>query len=180
MRCALAVFARRGLGRAAHAEIAKEAGVSVSTVFLYFPTRDELVAAVLDEVARFLTEMAERIHERGGDPRQIVVDHVSAFSDSVDSDPDVARVWLDWSTAVREEVWARYLELQERVVAIVATTIARGQRESSVASSVDPESDARLLVATAHMIALMKFGARPRAEIARFIDTAVTAALGQP
>ena len=40
------VFARRGLGAARHAEIAKEAGVSVPAVFFYFPTREELVTAV--------------------------------------------------------------------------------------------------------------------------------------
>jgi AcrR family transcriptional regulator len=53
MACALAVFARRGLGEARHAEIAAEAGVSVATVFVYFPTREALVDAVLDEVDGF-------------------------------------------------------------------------------------------------------------------------------
>jgi len=58
LRCAICVFARRGLGGARHAEIAREAKVSVPTVFFYFPTRDALVGAVLDEVARFFTEMS--------------------------------------------------------------------------------------------------------------------------
>ena len=51
MAVAIEVFARRGLGEARHAEIAAEAGVSVPTVFVYFPTRDALVHAVLDHVA---------------------------------------------------------------------------------------------------------------------------------
>ncbi|HEY2487591.1 MAG TPA: helix-turn-helix domain-containing protein, partial [Candidatus Binataceae bacterium] len=52
LRCALCVFARRGIGAARHAEIAREAKVSVPAVFFYFPTRQALVSAVLDEVAR--------------------------------------------------------------------------------------------------------------------------------
>ena len=38
------------------------ARVSVPTVFFYFPTREALVMAVLDDVARFLTDMAVTIH----------------------------------------------------------------------------------------------------------------------
>jgi TetR/AcrR family transcriptional regulator, hemagglutinin/protease regulatory protein len=39
LECAMRVFARRGLGSARHSEIAKEAKVSVPTVFFYFPSR---------------------------------------------------------------------------------------------------------------------------------------------
>ena len=39
---AIDVFAERGLGAARHAEIAERAGVAVSTVFVYFPTREEV------------------------------------------------------------------------------------------------------------------------------------------
>ena len=54
LACAMQVFARRGLGAARHAEVAATAGMSVATVFVYFPTRELLVKAVLDEVARFI------------------------------------------------------------------------------------------------------------------------------
>ena len=37
------VFARRGIGRGGHADIAEIAQVSVATVFNYFPTREDLV-----------------------------------------------------------------------------------------------------------------------------------------
>ena len=116
-QCAMRVFARRGLGGARHPEIAKEARVSVPTVFFYFPTREALVKAVLDEVARFLTEMAVDDSCSGaGDAAQIVLAHAKAFADSVDTHPDYARVWLDWSTAMREEIWPHYLEFQENIV----------------------------------------------------------------
>src|SRR5215831_11115554 len=64
LQCAMRVFARRGLGSARHAEIARAAKVSVPTVFFYFPTRTVLVSAVLEEVARFFTEMADRVHSQ--------------------------------------------------------------------------------------------------------------------
>ena len=60
LACALRVFARRGIGAAHHAEIAAAAGVSVPTVFVYFPTRAALVEAVLAEVERFYIARAEQ------------------------------------------------------------------------------------------------------------------------
>jgi TetR/AcrR family hemagglutinin/protease transcriptional regulator len=177
--CALRVFARRGLSGARHAEIAQEAGVSVSTVFVYFPTRADLVDAVLDEVARFLLELAERIHGEQTLPApDVILRHARAFADSVDSHPDHARVWLDWSTAIREEVWPRYLELQDRVVGILERTVRRGQREGTIPSHVDPEDDARLVVGAAHMLAQMKFTQLEPARVERFIRALVRAAIG--
>jgi len=174
----LAVFARRGLAGAHHAEIAAEAGVAVSTVFVYFPTREALVGAVLDEVERFLLDMAERAHSATGPSAQIFRTHVAAFAASVDTHRDRARVWLDWSTAIREDVWPRYLAFQERIIAILAATIERGQREGEISLKVDPEDDARLIVGAAHMITQMKFTDQPAAKVDHFIDTVLGAILG--
>lgn len=60
MEIALEVFAKRGIGRGGHADIAEIAQVSVATVFNYFPTREDLVDDVLTYVVRqfsnFLTD----------------------------------------------------------------------------------------------------------------------------
>lgn len=178
MRCAMRVFARRGLGAARHAEIAREAGVSVPAVFFYFPSREELVTAVLDEVDRFLMDMAERIHASDRPAPEILLEHARAFAASVDTHPDYARVWLDWSTAIREEIWPKYLDFQERMVAIIAETIRRWQNDRGIASDVDIEDDARLMVGSAHMVAQMKFTRVPPEKLEHFLRTLVSAALG--
>src|SRR5258708_34398162 len=85
LQCAIRVFARRGLGGAHHAEIAREARVSVPTVFFYFPTREALVMAVLDEVPKVLTQMTVTIHSGDRPAPQIVLAHAKAFADSVDT-----------------------------------------------------------------------------------------------
>src|SRR5215467_12379341 len=82
LRCALRVFARRGIGAARHAEIAREAKVSVPTVFFYFPTREALVREVLNEVARFFEAMTERIHASSRPAPEIVLEHGHAFLDA--------------------------------------------------------------------------------------------------
>jgi TetR/AcrR family hemagglutinin/protease transcriptional regulator len=177
LQCAIRVFARRGLGGAHHAEIGREARVSVPTVFFYFPTREALVTAVLDEVARFLTEMAVTIHSGAGDAAQIVLAHAQAFADSVDTHTDYARVWLDWSTAIREEIWPHYLEFQENIVAIIANTIRRWRVGRGITDD-DAEDDARLIVGSAHMIAQLKFTRCPPDKLDHFLRTLVRSTLG--
>jgi TetR/AcrR family hemagglutinin/protease transcriptional regulator len=177
LQCAIRIFARRGLGGAHHAEIAREARVSVPTVFFYFPTREALVMAVLDEVARFLTEMTVTIHSGGGDAPQIVLAHAKAFADSVDTHTDYARVWLDWSTAIREEIWPHYLEFQERIVAIIANTIRRWRLAREITDD-EAEDDARLIVGSAHMIAQLKFTRCPADKVDHFLRTLVRSTLG--
>src|SRR5882672_1941137 len=95
LRCAMRVFARRGLGSARHAEIARAARVSVPTVFYYFPTRKVLVSAVLEEVARFFTEMAETIHGKGGPAPELMLEHLRAFAEVVDTHPAHTRILLE-------------------------------------------------------------------------------------
>ncbi len=178
LQCAIRVFARRGLGAARHAEIAREAGVSVPAVFFYFPSREELVSAVLEEIERFLMDMAQRIHASERPAPEILLEHARAFAESVETHPDYARVWLDWSTSIREEIWQRYLDFQERMVAIITATIRRWQSERGVARDDDAEDDARLMVGSAHMVALMKFHRVPAPKLDHFLQTLVSAALG--
>jgi len=180
MACALKVFARRGLGEARHAEIAAEAGVSVATVFFYYPTREALVDAVLDAVDRFLIDMAAGVHAGAGPAEVVLLNHIRAFAASVDSSPSHARIWLDWSTAVREQVWQRYLEFLDRMLAIVRRTLERGQREGAISQRSDPDDQARLLVGSAHMLALMKFAGSPPDKLEHFFATLMEAVIGRP
>lgn len=180
LECALEVFARRGFGRAGHAEIAEAAGVAVSTVFLYFPTRPELIAAVLEEVGSFYRELAMRIHSQEKPCRVIMSEHRAAFLDSVDSKPLHARIALDWSTAVREEVWPQYVAFLDELVANHMRTIRRGQAVGEVPGHVDPETAARMLIGTAQLTAQMKLTSTNADMLDRMSVLMIDAALGGP
>jgi TetR/AcrR family hemagglutinin/protease transcriptional regulator len=104
LECAIRVFAVRGIGAAPDAEIARRARVSVPTVFAYFPTRKALVNVVLGEVARFFIEMANEALAKGGPVPEVILEHLHAFTDAVETHPDHTRVLLEWSTALRDEV----------------------------------------------------------------------------
>lgn len=179
LETALEVFARRGFGRAGHTEIAEAAGVAVSTVFLYFKTREALVEAVLGEVGRFYLALAIEIHAQEKPCRQVLLEHRRAFHDSLTTRPHHARLALDWSTAMREELWPSYLAFTEKLVENHVRTIQRGQEAGDVAPSVDPETSARMLIASAQMTAQMKLtGAEPQ-QVDRIAEMIIDAALGR-
>jgi TetR/AcrR family hemagglutinin/protease transcriptional regulator len=176
---ALSVFARRGIGAARHAEVAAEAGVSVATTFVYFPTRTDLVDAVLTEVERLYVELAKRVHASQAPAPAVLLAHADAFARSVDEHPDHAMVWLDWSSLVGvEELWPRYRSLEERVVGIMARTLARGQREGTMSPAIVPSDGARIAIGAAYMIVQMKLSGRPEPEVARFLEALVRAVAG--
>ena len=175
--CALAVFAERGLGRAGHARIAEAAGVSVPTVFHYFPTREALVDAVLDQVEEYFIALAEDVYRGDGGTAQRLVAHGMAFLAAVDSHPHHIRVWLDWSTAIREHVWPRYLAFQERLVALVAAAIEAGRAGGELSDRVEPESAARLFVGNAHMAAVMSFAPNTGIDLPGHVRQAVATLL---
>jgi TetR/AcrR family hemagglutinin/protease transcriptional regulator len=176
--CALGVFARRGLGRGTHAEVAREAGVAVPTVFAYFPTRPALVEAVLGEVERALIALTEAAHADAADARSALIRHAGDFSRAFREQPDIIRVWLDWSTAVRDDVWPLYLRFQDRVTGITAATIARDRDAGRLPPEVDPADAALIFVGEAHMVALMHFSGASPERIDRFLARAVDGALG--
>ncbi|HVN30245.1 MAG TPA: TetR/AcrR family transcriptional regulator [Candidatus Binataceae bacterium] len=178
LQCAIRVFARRGLGGARHGEIAREAKVSVPTVFFYFPSHQALVRDVLSEVARFFLAMTERIHDDARPAPEIVLEHGRVFADAMVTHPDYARVMLEWSTALREEVWPLYLRFHEQNIRIIAATIRRWRRETGRDHDEDAEDSARVIAATGYVVAQMKVAGMPSEKIEHFLQTLVRDMLG--
>ncbi len=170
---AIEVLAKRGLGRGGHADVAALEGVAVSTVFVYFPNRAALVDAAVSEVARFYVDMAEEIHGERAPTRCLVTRHARRFAASVDSHPHYARLWLDWSTALRDDLWPQHERLQERVVQLLARTLRRGQDDGVVAADLDVRSAALHLYASAKMIVQLVLSGAPQAEIEVYLETLV-------
>jgi TetR/AcrR family hemagglutinin/protease transcriptional regulator len=175
---AIRVFGRRGLAAGRHAEIAREAGVSVSAVFVYFPTRARLVTAVLDEVERFYLEMVERMLALELPAPRLLLALANTFVESVDANPEYARLWLEWSAALRDEIWPRFIAFQDRLTQRVAQIVRRGQEQGTVPPGVDAEADARVIAAAAPAVVQMKFAGRSREQVARFLRTVVETTLG--
>ena len=179
LEIAIDVFADRGLGAARHAEIAQRAGVAVSTVFVYFPTREALVDAVLDEVAEFFLQAAKRLHGQEKDCVEILRDVARAFLDFVQTHRSQAIVWLEWGAAVREDVWPRYRAFTEAIVTITQQTLDRCQQEGCMPVHSDTESLARLFASSSQSIARLQLGGVDPQTVERFQETVLRAIVSE-
>ncbi|PSW18536.1 TetR/AcrR family transcriptional regulator [Photobacterium sanctipauli] len=131
---ALEVFARRGIGRAGHADIADMANVSVATVFNYFPTREALVEQVLAQVeSRFHLLLKDNL-----DSAQPVDIQLTALCyqliDDVIEQQDWVKVWFEWSTSVRDEIWPLFVSSNKKSFELFAKLFEQAELDSPLSA----------------------------------------------
>lgn len=178
VRHAVACFADHGIARATQAHVARRAGVSVSAVYSYFRSRDDLLDVVLETVEADLIAMVGDAVAGEAPPGEALRRLAMRTADTAREEPETVRVWLDWSTGVRADVWPRYLAMQDRLHAIVRGVLIRGLPGAAVEDDPRIRSATRLFVGGAHTLALMQFADTSASELETVIDQMVLAALG--
>lgn len=95
---------------------------------------------------------------------------VTGFDRAARDEPDIVKIWLDWSTGFRADVWPRYLVMQERLYAVVRGALARGKASGELSPLLDIQAGAQLFVGGGHTVALFRFAGGEEAAIRRLID----------
>ncbi|MFB6892650.1 TetR/AcrR family transcriptional regulator [Kitasatospora sp. NPDC056327] len=178
---ATALFTEHGFERVTVADVARAAGVAVTTVFNYFPTKEDLFFDRQDEV---VDRLARVVRERpaGDSPVDAVRAELLAGLDAGEPtyglDPRAAAFWrtVEDSPALR----ARLLDLGERAEEALAAALA----EEAGAPAGDPS--ARVVagaLAGAHRAALAEVrrgvvAGEPVAAVRARAGEAVTAGFG--
>ncbi len=178
LRCALAEAARLGLERARPSDVARAAGVAVSTVFHYFPTREELALGIVEEVDRFLLEDLLAATEDPTRPAPQVIEAIlMVFRDAIDTHEDYVRVWLEWSVSVRGGLWRRYLVFYRAALDGIGAILARGVTQGAIRPGTDLKVAARVVVSLAHMVAQMSFSGATADDVAATVHSLMKAYL---
>ena len=134
---ALDVFARRGIGRAGHADIAEMANVSVATVFNYFPTREALVEQVLSQVEnRFSLLLSECLGSQDKPLASRLTCITHHLIDAVIGQQDWLKVWFEWSTSVRDEIWPQFVDDNKENLKHIADMFAQGIDNNELATEL--------------------------------------------
>jgi TetR/AcrR family hemagglutinin/protease transcriptional regulator len=157
LKNAVEVFARRGIGRGGHTEIAELGGVSVATVFNYFKTREALVDAVLAEVEDYLLGMAQEVYKEHSNPVDAVRAHITSFMNACEENPDYVKVWLEWSASVRDEIWPQYLAFQNKILDIISEQVDKGVKMGILEMGLAPRERARWALGNSQMLVSMMF-----------------------
>jgi TetR/AcrR family fatty acid metabolism transcriptional regulator len=145
LRAATRVFARHGYFNAQVADVAREAGVAAGTVYLYFRSKDDLLASIFEGVMREARTEAAAALEGLADP----VDRLRALArlhlDRLGRDRDLAVVFqveLRQSTKFMERLSSTHLR---EYLGLMRDTIADAQKAGIFRRSLNPTIAAKVL-----------------------------------
>ena len=145
LRAALRVFARDGISRARIGDIASEAGMPVSSIYEYFPSKEDLAYAVpTAHLARFYSEFAEAVAGKHTARERLRLYLWLAA--------DFARRNPEWARTLYLEIWPSVLVSETTVrhsindyVRIIVYLIRQGEMRGEWPSGPDPYETASIL-----------------------------------
>ena len=144
MEISLEVFAKRGIGRGGHADIAEIAQVSVATVFNYFPTREDLVDEVLNYVVcQFSNFLSDNI-DLDVHAKENLANVTNGMVELVVADCHWLKVWFEWSASTRDEVWPLFVSTNHTNQLLVQNMFARAIERGEVCREHKPAELASL------------------------------------
>src|SRR5580698_3875490 len=185
LAAALRCFARNGFHNTTITDIVRESGVSQGTFYLYFETKDDVIAALADDRGQG-DALINAIAGAEADPvvgLTILFDlHGRTLADAQRADERRVAIqgWAEAlrNDAIRQRLVANTLRVQQEI----ARLIERGQRTGQFRADAEPQGVARALMALFRGLTLMAAwdGSFDPALTARAIEDMVRGALLPP
>jgi len=143
-------FSRNGFHTTTTADIVREAGVSQGTFYLYFKTKDDVIAALADDESQsdaMINAMAAAESDPVAGLTVLFNRHGQTLANPQHADEH--RVTIQgWAEALRDDaIRKRVIANTLRVEREIARLIARGQKSGRFRADAEPHGVARALVA---------------------------------
>jgi AcrR family transcriptional regulator len=182
LAAALRCFARNGFHNTTIADVVRESGVSQGAFYLYFETKDDVIAALADDRSQG-DALINAIAGAEADPvvgLMVLFDlHGRTLADPQRADE--RRVAIQgWAEALRnDQIRQRLVANTARVQQEIARLVSRGQKTGRFRADADPQGVARALVALFRGLTLLAAwdGAFDAALTAKTIEDMVRGAL---
>jgi AcrR family transcriptional regulator len=150
LAAALRCFARTGFHSTTIADIVRESGVSQGTFYLYFETKNDVIAALADDERQsdmLISAMAESQTDPIAGLTVLFDWHGQTLADAKHADEHRVRI-QGWAEALRDDAIRRQLIANNaRVEQEIARLIARGQKTGQFRADTEPQGVARALIA---------------------------------
>jgi len=134
------VFTREGFKKASMDKIAEEAGLAKGTIYLYFPNKDQLVLATLEEGAdRFFGGAREASHA-GGSPVDRLQTVIRTMFEHAEQERDCQRALFielnEWlfdpaRSSMVQKLIARHDDFIGYIAGIIAAGVSEGRFETA-------------------------------------------------
>lgn len=144
LRAATQVFARRGFFNAQVADVARVAGVAAGTVYLYFRSKDHLLASIFERTMRTAIDEGRAALEAVAGPVERLREIARLHLGRLGRDRDLAVVFqveLRQSTKFMERFSTTLLQ---EYLAMIRDTVASGQATGSFRSDINATVSAKI------------------------------------
>jgi len=174
LHCGIQMFAERGLANANHADISAAVGVSIPTVFHYFPSIDMLQRSVLTEIHRyFLDQMIIVRLDKAAPAYERIEDLLLAFQILIDENSHYVRIWLEWSGFTRGFIWDMYLDFYKEAVSGLRKLLLEGRQDNSISTEINASDAARVIMGMAHTVAHMRYSGNSKRTVQNTVHSLV-------
>ncbi len=170
LRAATEVFARHGFFQSQVADVARAAGVAAGTVYLYFRSKDDLLASIFERTMRSAIADGRAALAGVKDPRARLRQIATLHLERLGRDRDLAVVFqveLRQSTKFMERFSSSYLR---EYLGLIRETIAAGQDAGLFRSDINPTTAAKVLFGALDEMATNWILSRRRYSLAAEVD----------
>ena len=168
---------RRGNSQIRMAEVAEEAGVSRSTLYRYFPGRDEvLLGLMLMRVDAALGDLVRSL-QHPDDPGRSLPEMVLARVESVDGNPLNEALFAAESTAVTAALEMGSQPIVQLLLLHYGPLLQRWKRAGRLYGDLDPRSIVQWLNATTLFLLAPSWRHRSAADKRQFVEQFLVRAL---
>jgi AcrR family transcriptional regulator len=151
LMAARARFLAEGVDGASLRDIAKDAKTSIGMIFYYFPTKDDLFQAVIDEAYAGLVRDLEVLLAKGGTARARLERASARIGSASAEELDVVRLIVHEALLGSPRFERTFTRFQAGHIALIAAVLGEGIRDGEVDASLPLPL---LLVSTLGMLAL--------------------------
>ena len=133
----------------------------------YYKRRQDLVNSAIRQVESFLIDMFDENLNRTSEV-EALTDLAAAFVKEGFENPDLIKVWLDWSAGINQGVWLEYQNLLKRLHKKVRNVLTRSKRNGNLPANYDSMSATRLYIGSGHTLQLMIFDGASKRDLSIF------------
>jgi len=178
LRGARVCFLRKGFHAATTAEISAEAGVSVANIYQYFPAKESLIHALIEEDLAGDLDLVEMVELSGSFRRGLEMTSRIVMADPKVLQNSMLRLEVLAESSRNPAMAAVVKAADQRLVTALAALIGRYQAKGELHDEINPEAAARLIISLYDgLIGRVAWGDRSEIDLVSAADAFIGRAL---
>ena len=149
------VISEQGLQGLTTREVAKRQGISESTIFKHYKSKNELILAVLDYFSQYDQAIIESLGLKKFKPVEAITYFVEAYVTYYENYPEITAITLSYEGLMREAELSDVVKgIFTSRVSTIESLIEEAKSQKEISDYVDPKSLADLIIGLERVVVL--------------------------